>query len=292
MAGLLNLIPRYLPRFGMAPEWARASRPLVLVFLTIAITVTLIFNANVDAQGGAYATGVLVLITSAALAVTMSVWRTGWRWPFFLISVTFVYTTIMNVWERPEGIKISSCFIAAILLSSLLSRAMRSTELRITGVLLDQSAETLLGDIEGKTIRIVARKPQRQTEEELDKADARVRFLNGLSDDEPIYFFQVDRGDASNFETTLTVRGMQIGKHKLLEAKSPVVANSFAALLMELGRKSGCAPHAYFRWTEGNPIVNIFYFVFLGEGDTAPLTHEVLRRVIEDPKKRPVIHVS
>jgi hypothetical protein len=292
MAGLLNLIPRYLPRFGMAPEWARASRPLVLVFLTIAVTVTLVFHANVDAQGGAYATGVLVLITSASLAVTISVWRELLRWPFLLISLTFIYTTIMNVWERPEGIKISSFFIAAILLSSLLSRAMRSTELRITAVHFDQEAEALLGDIEGETVRIVARRPQEQTEEDFDRIDARVRFLNGLRDDEPIYFFQVERGDASDFEDTLRVCGLQIGKHRLLQAKSPVVANSFAALLIELERKSGCAPHAYFKWTEGNPIVNLFYFVFLGEGDVAPLTHEVLRRAIEEAKRRPVIHVS
>ena len=51
----------------------------------------------------------------------------------------------------------------------------------------------------------------RSTEENLDKVDARVRFLNGLSDDEPIYFFHVDRGDASNFEDTLRVRGSRLG---------------------------------------------------------------------------------
>ncbi len=293
MAGLLNLIPRYLPRFGMAPEWARAARPLVLVFMAISFAVTKLFHADVDAQGGAYATGVLVLITSAAVAVTISVWRTRLlRWAFLLISAVFVYTTILNIDERPEGLKISSFFIAAIVAISLISRAMRSTELRICGVELDDTAQALLAENSGQPIRLAARKPRPDTEQSLDQADREVRYVHNLAADERLYFFEVERGDASSFEEILTVTGCRIGRHIMLCAKSPVVANAVAAMLIHLEKTTGELPHGYFVWTEGNPVGNLVRFIFLGEGDVAPLVHEVLRRAIPDPTRRPFIHVS
>ena len=292
MAGLLNLIPRYLPRFGMAPEWARASRPLVLVFLAISIVVTVLFRANVDAQGGAYATGVLVLITSAAIAVTIAVWNTRLRWPFLLITLVFVYTTILNIYERPEGLKISFFFIISIVVISLISRAMRSTELRITGVDLDDKAQALLAEDEDQIIRIIARKALPSTEQDLDLVDRSIRPAHNLAPDERLYFLELERGDASEFEDTLKITGERIGKHAVLRGRSPVVANAIAALLIHLGQTTGHNPHAYFQWTEGNPIGNLFRFLFLGEGDVAPLTHEVIRRAVPDEKHRPCIHVS
>jgi hypothetical protein len=292
MAGLLNLIPRYLPRFGMAPEWARASRPLVLVFLGIAFTVTLLFRADVDAQGGAYATGVLVLMTSAAIAVWLTVPK-GWlKIPFLFIALIFIYTTALNVYERPEGIKISSFFILAIIVSSIVSRAMRSTELRIHTVSLDEKARDLLAEDEDQVIHLVARKPRYETEKDLDEADRTVRYCHNIAPEERVYFFEVSPGDASTFECTLDVQGKRIGKHSVLQASSPAVANSIAAMLIQIGRDTGKVPHAYFSWNEGNPVGNLFRFLFLGSGDTAPLVHEVLRRAIADAQHRPVVHVS
>ena len=292
MAGLLSLIPRYLPRFGMAPEWARASRPLVGVFVGIAFTVTILFRANVDAQGGAYATGVLVLITSAAVAVAIAAWGTWSRWPFLAIALVFVYTTAINIYERPEGIKIASLFIGAMVLTSMISRSLRSTELRICAVELDEGATKFLAEDEDGVIRLVARRPRTETGESLDEADRGVRYRYGLGPAERLYFLEVDPGDASEFEDTLRLTGKRVGRHVVLRTRTPAVANSIAALLIHLEKTTGKVPHGYFRWTEGNPVGNLLRFLILGEGDVAPVTHEVLRRAVPDPLRRPVIHVS
>lgn len=292
MAGLLNLIPRYLPRFGMAPEWTRAARPLVLVFAGVAFFVTIRFHANVDAQGGAYATGVLVLITSAGCAVALSVWQTRARWFYLPVALVFIYTTCMNIWERPEGLKISCFFIATILFVSFVSRATRSTELRITGVHLSEDARTLLRSCSEDAIRVIALKPKPRTEKDLDEIDGLVHRVHGLAAETKIIFLEVERMDASEFRERLSVDGDRIGKHCILNAKSPMVANSIAAFLIHVERSTGRVPHIYFKWKEGNPVANIFRFLFLGEGDVAPVTHEVLRKAVPDMQHRPIVHVS
>jgi hypothetical protein len=141
-------------------------------------------------------------------------------------------------------------------------------------------------------IRLIARRPKAETEEELDRVDEKMRSRYSLNPGECLIFFEVERGDASDFEKRLLVTGERVGKHRVLRARSPVVANAFAALLIDLEKTTGKVPHAYFTWGEGNPIANLFAFLFFGEGDTAPVTHEVLRRAIDDPYRRPVIHVS
>jgi hypothetical protein len=290
MAGLLNLIPRYLPGFGMAPEWARASRPLVLVFMVVAFTVTRLFHASVDAQGGAYATGVLVLITSASCAVTIAARTFLSRLALGLVSLIFIYTTLVNIYERPEGLKISCIFIFTMVVLSLVSRAFRSTELRIT-VELDAQAQALIAESANKTVRLIAWNP-RNTTKDREQAKTELRELHGLMHDESIYFIEVQRGDTSEFTETIAIQGCRDGSNRVLRARSPAVANAIAALLIQLKQTTGCIPQVYFHWADVDPVVNLTRFIFLGEGDTAPLTHEILRRAIKDPSQRPIVHVS
>jgi hypothetical protein len=293
MAGLLNLFPRYLPGFGMAPEWARASRPLVLVFASVAFMVTRLFHANVDAQGGAYATGVLVLITSASCAVTLTARTSLARAALGLVSLIFIYTTLVNIYERPEGLKISCMFIFAMIFMSFVSRAFRSTELRITSVHLDAEAETFVSACAHKTIRLIACKPNSSsTNDGREQAKAEMREMYSLSPETVLYFVELTRGDTSDFNESLEVHGVREGRDCIFRATSAAVPNSIAAFLIYLQQATGCIPHAYFHWTDVNPVVNVMRYIFLGEGDTAPLTHEVLRRAIKDPAQRPVIHVS
>jgi hypothetical protein len=292
MAGLLSLVPRYLPRYGMAPEWARATRPLVVFFTLVAFAVTWLFNAEVDVQAGAYATGVLVIMTSAAIACTLSVWekKKVQRVIFFFITIIFVYTTVVNTIERPDGIKIASFFIMVMLISSLVSRVRRSTELRVKKVVLDEVAEEFIAEASKKAVRLLAHRPGGPSDYATKAAEC-VKLHNIPQDQ--IIFLEIRVSDASDFDDEiLSVSGCMEGPYKVLRCESPAVPNAMAALLLFIRDKTHKQPHVYLGWTEGNPIMYILKYLFVGEGETAPLTREILREVEHDPSKRPRVHVG
>jgi len=293
MVGLLNLVPQYLPRYGMAPEWARANRPLVFIFTGITFLVTLLFKADVNSQGGAYATGVLVLMGSAALAVTIAAQRRGERWiGYMLLALIFAYTTVVNIAERPEGLKIASMFILGIVATSLVSRVLRSTELRVHAVQADEVAQRFLKEAAGAPVRIIANRPDSGLPEEYEHKLREAMESHHLPPDQSVLFLEVRPGDVSEFSDVLLVAGTTVDKHRVLRCVSPAIPNAIAALLLYVRDRTGKIPHAYFGWTEGNPIVYLIKFLAFGEGDTAPVTREVLRQSEPDPLRRPRIHVG
>jgi hypothetical protein len=228
--------------------------------------------------------------------VTLTVWRRGSRLPalaFGLVTAVFVYALVANEVQRPDGLLIASFFIVTMIATSLVSRVYRSLELRQERVEMDETALRFVEEASrGGEVHIVANRRQKGDEAEYERKEAEQREDNHIPPDVPVLFLEVDVEDASEFEDVLEVRGVEIGGHKVLRAVSSVVPNAIAALLLHLRDETGKAPHCYFGWTEGNPIVYLFRFLLFGEGDTAPVTHEVLREAEPNPERRPAVHVG
>jgi hypothetical protein len=305
MAGLLNMVPRYLPRYGMAPEWAAAYRPLVVAFTVINLAVTLAFRADVSAQGGAYATGVLVLMTSAAVATLVDIGNRPWPSTtggrlargaalayFFVVCLVFIYTTIANMIERPDGIIIASIFIAAVIVISLVSRFWRAEELRLKEFrFADDAARMLWTDIclEGAFQVLV---PHRPGQRSLAEKEAEIRRKHRIPPGVPIVFLEVHYGDTSEFENAPIVGVRQEGDFFVITAHDCVsVSHTIAQLAMEM-TKNGSPLDIVFGWSKGNPLSLALDFLLFGRGDGPNRVVDLLDAAIADPDKRPTVIVG
>ena len=296
MAGLINIVPRYLPAYGMAPEWGRAVRPVVLVYTAVSILITLAFQADVNAQAGAYATGILAMMVSASVAVTISAARgqqRGSTAAFSLLSLILLYALAENVIEAPDGLAISMMFIAGILIVSLASRLTRALELRVDDVELDAKAQLFIRDCAKRTIRLVANEPDERDPAEYADKRRQVVSDHDLTENQDFIFVEITVADPSEFASLLDVHGVVMHKkYRVLTFESATVPNAFAALLLHIRDITNRQPHLYLEWTEGNPVANFLRFLFLGVGEVAPVTREVLRRAEPDRSRRPRVHAA
>jgi hypothetical protein len=250
----------------------------VLVLLGINIAVTVVFRADVDAQSGAYATGVLVLILSAAFAATLALWREARRRLSLycgLVTIVFLYTLAENCRERPDGLVIGGLFILFVLTVSGVSRFLRATEMRVSEVTLaGAESEELQHEIIGKRVDLV---PIRNNSH---KARARKRdeIRRHYQTEGPFAFVHVELLDnRSEFISPLSVSIRREGRDYVVEVRQAIAIANTIAYLSEL-----IDPRRIFLGlTRQNLMQQALRYLLLGEGETGLMVYVILLRYWE-----------
>jgi hypothetical protein len=218
--------------------------------------------------------------------------RSGKTLAFAAITIIFGYTTIANIVERPDGVKIAGCFIAGIITVSLLSRLYRAFDLRITDVETDPVTDRFITDCARRTIRFIANEPDQRDEAEYRDKLHQITADNDLPDSDVI-FVEVEVTDPSDFESTLIVHGaVRHQRYRVLTVQASSLPNALAALLLHIRDRTHRRPHIYFEWTEGNPAVNFLRYLLFGQGEIGTVTREMLRQHEPDRTRRPHVHAG
>ena len=204
------------------------------------------------------------------------------------MSAIFLYTTVTNIYERPEGIKIASFFIAAIVVVSLSSRAIRSTELaRIRNVAPERQGRATFLDEHRAARRAHHRPPPRQAH----GGGVRHEGEPGARGPQPgrrraaACSSRWCRATLRTSARTSTCAASRWAGTTSCAARARRCPTPSRPCCSTSATASSTMPQAYFGWTEGNPIAYVLRYLILGEGDTAPVTREILRRAIKNPRR-------
>jgi len=206
----------------------------------------------------------------------------------FAVALVFAYTLVDNVIERPDGIIIASVFIAFFIAVSTLSRYVRATELRVSGVkFTSPESEKLFLEIKGKKVHLA---PTRRGDPVF-----RARKLAEINEHYqvkgPVAFIRVTLLDnRSDFLAPILIDVRREDDTYYIEVNQAVaIANTIAyiseqldpiGIFLELSRK--------------NLIAQSLRFLLLGEGETGLMVYTILLRYWEltpEDDVRPCIYL-
>lgn len=305
MTALGALMPMFLLRFGMELRWADRWGVMLIAFAGINLIVTVLFDAKVEDQRGAYATGVLVLIACAAVVTLFDkkqhydrVPGQSWRILFLLdagyyavVAMIFVTTMLAVAMRSPSGLAISLCFIAAILAMSIASRAWRADELRTIGFdFKDEQSKFLWDSLRLADFPVLV--PIQPEREDRDATERRIRADHQLAQDADIVFVEIGVDDPSDFFQKLLIEVMRENNRYIIKATMGVsVAHALAAIALEMSRYSK-PPGLHFAWPERDMLSASWNYLAFGAGNIPWKVRELIVLAEKDPAKRPRVIVG
>jgi hypothetical protein len=193
--------------------------------------------------------------------------------------------------ERPDGLKIASCFIASVVVLSFWSRMRRSTEMRFVGFEFVNMESRFMWD-SLKHLEFPVLVPHRPGARDLAMKEQIIRERHRLADEVPIVFIEAEVGDPSEFQQMplMEVRESE-GRFVIAVNRCVSVAHVIAAIALELSR-FGKPPEVHFGWSNENPMSASISFLLFGEGNVPWMVRELVRKAEPDPHKQPEVFIG
>jgi hypothetical protein len=297
--GLRDLVPPYLHRLGMEQTWSLRIGALLLLFTGIKLLVTFYFRADLDAQRNAYATAVLGLIMTAATACAAHRWQSRPAvprlrripWLFGCLTVGFGVATVATIIGHPGGARITLYFVLAILGTSIISRGLRSTELRFEGFdFVDDTSRFLWESLRVMDFPVLV--PHRPGHGCLAETEAAMRTRHRLPADMPVVFVEVTLGDPSGFyHRPLLEVTHEEGRFVIRIERCTSIAHVLAEVALDLSKES-IPPELHFGWSLESPLTANLHFVLFGHGNVPWMVQYLLSRAEKDERRRPRVFIG
>ena len=299
MTVLGTLLPQFLLRFGMQLRWVHNWGILFGLFALINFAVTIWFKADVSSQRGAYATGVLALILHASVVTAVDTWHARssrlflFRFPWWstLMTILFLAALVAVVITTPSGVVIASGFLTVILITSLLSRAVRNDERRTRGFEFRDEVSRFLWD-SLKILEFPVLIPHRPGRHERDLKEATIRQDHQLDPKIEIVFLEIHVEDASEFYQTLHIEVFREGARFVVKVSRCVsIPHAIAAVALELSHV-GRPPAIHFGWSEMSLLEASWSYLVFGEGNVPWKVRELIEEQEPSPARRPRVIVG
>jgi len=268
------------------------------VLVAICILVTILFKANVSAQGAAYATGVMVLILSGCVAVIIERYRETpvksfktFPWGTLVIGLFFAYATLDIIYEKPDGLMIASAFVAGIIIVSIISRIVRSKELRVVRFdFANHESRFMWETLKHLEVPVLA--PHRPGGRSLEVKERELREWHHIPEDVPVVFVEVHLGDTSDFYQApqLNIYAEE-GRFVIQVNRCTATAPALAAMAIDLSTP-GHPVEIHFGWSNESPLRTNLDFLLFGTGNIPWLVHDLLRRAEPDESRRPRVIIG
>jgi hypothetical protein len=298
--GLQNLLPHYLNRLGMDVSWAGRVGAILFVLNGIVLLVTVVFQASPASQQWAYATSVLVLLAGGALAASKDLGATTpHRMKRILLVVLaasasgfFLVMTGLTMLINFSGLAIAMCFVLAILVSSFVSRWIRSTELRFESFdFADEASHRRWKELRTSGPKVLV--PHRPGQTSLAEKYRNLQREHRLDPATPTIFIEAKLGDPSNFYQKPLMRIERDDELEVIRVSRCVsVSHVLAAICLELCDGGGEPPEIIFGWSHEQPLAANLNFLLLGEGNIPWMVKELVRKAMPTSARQPRIRIG